>query len=80
LQHECLPLFGPLPSGIGNLATAGFDMTSSSELTVGEASMFFFEKKNQKTFTHQVSLYPERLQPKQSKVFCFLFSKKKAFL
>jgi hypothetical protein len=41
---------------------------------------FFFEKKKQKTFANQGSLYPGRPQPKQSKVFCFLFSKKKFFL
>jgi len=42
--------------------------------------MFFFEKKNQKTFTSLRPLSPERPQPKQSKVFCFFFSKKKSFL
>jgi len=42
--------------------------------------MFFFEKKNQKTFASLGSLYPERPKPKQSKVFCFFFSKKKNFL
>jgi xanthine dehydrogenase iron-sulfur cluster and FAD-binding subunit A len=41
---------------------------------------FFFEKKNQKTFANLASVHPERPQPKQSKVFCFFFSKKKAFL
>jgi len=35
--------------------------------------MFFFEKKNQKTFSPLV-LYSE------TKVFCFFFSKKKCFL
>jgi hypothetical protein len=46
--------------------------------------MFFFEKKNQKTF---VCLAPRRLKQVTSrddsaggKVFCFFFSKKKAFL
>jgi len=41
--------------------------------------MFFFEKKNQKTFAS----WGSRLlrQPlKETKVFCFFFSKKKAFL
>jgi uncharacterized lipoprotein YmbA len=42
--------------------------------------MFFFEKKNQKTFTSLNSLSPERPKPKVSKVFCFFFSKKKTFL
>jgi len=44
-----------------------------------KASMVFFEKKNQKTFASLGSLYPERPQPKQSKVFRFFFSKKKTF-
>jgi uncharacterized lipoprotein YmbA len=39
--------------------------------------MFFFEKKNQKTFDCPGSVSPERPQPKQSKVFCFFFLKKK---
>jgi uncharacterized lipoprotein YmbA len=39
--------------------------------------MFFFEKKNQKTFASLGSLYPERPKPNDSKVFCFFFSKKK---
>jgi hypothetical protein len=42
--------------------------------------MFFFEKKNQKTSASLRRAYPERPQPKQSKVFCFFFSKKKTFL
>jgi hypothetical protein len=41
---------------------------------------FFFEKKNQKTFTPLRSLRPERPQPSHVRVFCFFFSKKKAFL
>jgi hypothetical protein len=41
---------------------------------------FFFEKKNQKTFTSLGSLYPERPKPKGAKVFCFFFSKKKTLL
>jgi hypothetical protein len=41
--------------------------------------MFFFEKKNQKTFTSLGRAYAERPQPEQSKVFCFFFSKKKTF-
>jgi hypothetical protein len=41
--------------------------------------MFFFEKKNQKTFTHW--LRPFRIGSAQdSRVFCFFFPKKKAFL
>jgi hypothetical protein len=39
---------------------------------------FFFEKKNQKTSISLGSLYPERPQPKESKVFCFFFSRKEA--
>jgi hypothetical protein len=40
--------------------------------------VFFFEKKNQKTF---MSLGAEMERPRQqTKVFCFFFSKKKAFL
>jgi len=40
--------------------------------------MFFFEKKNQKTFA---SLSRTSYQhPSELKVFCFFFSKKKAFL
>ncbi len=42
--------------------------------------MFFFEKKTQKTFKSLGSLSPERAKPKESKVFCFFFSKKKSFL
>jgi hypothetical protein len=41
---------------------------------------FFFEKKNQKTSISLGSLYPERPQPKESRVFCFFFSKKKRLL
>jgi hypothetical protein len=47
---------------------------------VSEASVFFFEKKNQKTFAKWAPLSPERPKPKKSKVFCFFFSKKKSFL
>jgi len=41
--------------------------------------MFFFEKKNQKTFDY---LYPtvRRTRHELIKVFCFFFSKKKFFL
>jgi hypothetical protein len=45
-----------------------------------ERKQFFFAKKHQKTFTGLASLYPDRPQLKQSKVFCFFFSKKKALL
>ncbi len=38
------------------------------------------QKKKRKTSTTWSSLYPERPKPKESKVFCFFFSKKKAFL
>jgi len=41
--------------------------------------MFFFEKKNQKTFASLSRTYPQR-KPKDIKVFCFFFSKKKTFL
>ncbi len=40
--------------------------------------MFFFEKKNQKTFIHGVRR--RRLRDSAPKVFCFFFSKKKFFL
>jgi len=40
--------------------------------------VFFFEKKNQKTF---MSLGAAMERPRQqTKVFCFFFSKKKSFL
>jgi hypothetical protein len=46
--------------------------------------MFFFEKKNQKTFANDagapVSYGEHRGWPQQKKVFCFFFSKKKSFL
>jgi hypothetical protein len=42
--------------------------------------MFFFEKKNQKTFATLRRAYPEKPKPEQIKVFCFFFSKKKALL
>jgi len=41
-----------------------------------EGRMFFFEKKNQKTFAPWPTL-PERHGPHKIKVFCFFFSKKK---
>jgi len=41
--------------------------------------MFFFEKKNQKTFITCLDLY-YRLHGPWIKVFCFFFSKKKFFL
>jgi hypothetical protein len=40
--------------------------------------MFFFEKKNQKTFTYCYDSGESATA--QAKVFCFFFSKKKAFL
>ena len=42
--------------------------------------MFFFEKKNQKTFSNKVGkpMLPYA-QGKINKVFCFFFSKKKSF-
>jgi hypothetical protein len=36
-------------------------------------------EKNQTTFANVRRAYPERPKPKQSKVFCFCFSKKKSF-
>jgi hypothetical protein len=44
-----------------------------------ERKMFFFEKKNQKTFASLSRTYPRHL-PNDIKVFCFFFSKKKALL
>jgi len=41
--------------------------------------MFFFEKKNQKTFTPCGPRQPQRAR-QSPKVFCFFFSKKKFFL
>jgi hypothetical protein len=41
--------------------------------------MFFFEKKNQKTFAPQDGCWAE-VRDSDVKVFCFFFSKKKAFL
>jgi hypothetical protein len=41
--------------------------------------MFFFEKKNQKTFYRLAPSSGER-SAQRLKVFCFFFSKKKAFL
>jgi hypothetical protein len=43
---------------------------------VGKQSVFFFEKKNQKTFANWSVLYPERSQPKAIKSFLLLFFKK----
>jgi hypothetical protein len=39
---------------------------------------FFFEKKNQKTFTFVSRVFLQH-HPKDTKVFCFFFSKKKRF-
>ena len=44
-----------------------------------EESMFFFEKKNQKTFIRLSPANPP-MQRQLAKVFCFFFSKKKSFL
>jgi hypothetical protein len=46
----------------------------------GQASMFFFEKKNQKTFASLGFGHSGEAQPSIAKVFCFFFSKKKTFL
>jgi len=52
-------------------------------LKTQESKVFFFEKKNQKTF---VCLYPRKVTritaghtSVREKVFCFFFSKKKSF-
>jgi hypothetical protein len=45
-----------------------------------KGSVFFFEKKNQKTFATLGCAFPETSKPKHPKVFCFFFSKKKSFL
>ncbi len=42
--------------------------------------MFFFEKKNHKTFTRFVAALPTHSETKWTKVFCFFFSKKKRLL
>jgi hypothetical protein len=45
--------------------------------------MFFFEKKNQKTFpgaARRLSRAPNQRGAAHLKVFCFFFSKKKRFL
>jgi len=42
--------------------------------------MFFFEKKNQKTFARCRGPIPSIDAAQILKVFCFFFSKKKAFL
>jgi hypothetical protein len=59
-------------------ATAQVGGTTSPKRRPRGRKQFFFEKKYQKTSPNQGSLYPERPQPKQSKVFCCFFSKKKA--
>jgi hypothetical protein len=46
---------------------------------IGKERMFFFEKKNQKTFVPLVS-FVSRCVSKESKVFCFFFQKRSAFL
>jgi hypothetical protein len=43
-----------------------------------QEKMFFFEKKNQKTFA-SLSRTHHQHAPEDVKVFCFFFSKKKAF-
>jgi hypothetical protein len=60
--------------------TAQLGGTTSAKRRPRGRKQFSFEKKNQKTSTNQGSLNPERPQPKQSKIFCFFFSKKKSFL
>ncbi len=41
--------------------------------------MFFFEKKNQKTF-YRLALSSGELSAQRMKVFCFFFSEKKSLL
>ena len=41
--------------------------------------MFFFEKKNQKTF-HRLTHPSRQAVPKRMKVFCFFLTKKQALL
>jgi hypothetical protein len=53
--------------------------TGAATWPVSKGRMFFFEKKNQKTF----ALWRARCDwrgPQGIKVFCFFFSKKKSFL
>jgi len=50
-----------------------------SQSLPSEEKKFFFEKKNQKTFTNWASASQHK-PDQDSKVFCFFFSKKKAFL
>ena len=54
----------------------------SFRIRVGKKrKQFFFEKKNQKTFTRfEYSSWLAVASTKQTKVFCFFFSKKKYFL
>jgi hypothetical protein len=49
-------------------------------MPLGRTKQFFFEKKNQKTFIRLGGADPTKPKPKQTKVFCFFFSKKKTFL
>jgi hypothetical protein len=49
-------------------------------MPLGRTKQFFFEKKNQKTLVRLGGAYPAKPKPKQTKVFCFFFSKKKTFL
>jgi mono/diheme cytochrome c family protein len=46
----------------------------------GQRKQFFFEKKNQKTFTRLEAFARYRRVSQQTKVLCFFFSKKKYFL
>jgi hypothetical protein len=41
--------------------------------------MFFFEKKNQKTFATLGRAYPERPKPKYTKVFASFFQKRRPY-
>ncbi len=45
-----------------------------------KSKRFFFEKKNQKTFTLWSQALQENAATAETKVFCFFFSKKKCFL
>jgi hypothetical protein len=54
-------------------------VTGADTWPVSKGRMFFFEKKNQKTFAFLRARCDWR-GPQEIKVFCFFFSKKKSFL
>jgi SSS family solute:Na+ symporter len=55
-------------------------MTGISRTNEDARKLFFFEKKNQKTFAKLGSLYPGTPKPEEAEVFCCFFSKKTSFL